>query len=81
MANRTTDLFSIELYVRYAMPLWNGAKVRISLEDNAVVGQHAGLRNSAGAVEDRHGGPRRRGQVQMSMCQSLRHHEICTLTK
>ncbi|HZD52557.1 MAG TPA: M24 family metallopeptidase, partial [Woeseiaceae bacterium] len=32
-----TNLFSIELFVWYPVPQWDGAKVRIPLEDNAVV--------------------------------------------
>jgi Xaa-Pro aminopeptidase len=32
-----TNLFSIELFVYVPVPQWNGAKVRIPLEDNAIV--------------------------------------------
>lgn len=32
-----TNLFSIELFVWYPVPQWDGAKVRIPLEDNAIV--------------------------------------------
>lgn len=32
-----TNLFSIELFVYFPVPQWDGAKVRIPLEDNAVV--------------------------------------------
>lgn len=32
-----THLFSIELFVWYPVPQWDGAKVRIPLEDNAIV--------------------------------------------